>query len=225
METDLSKYIVPIYLNGKFNGNGFIVSHYLVTAGHVVERHPAFNSYVADIDGYPLEYNPFLMHHWGSFSGPQPKEGQYEDYVIIDIGKDFGSPLCLADTEPEIGMNLQCLSYMPAQDHLDFQETPCVVTKQTSGNIEIVPEIFNGTKERHEIVYDSCFECSFDGLLTHGNSGSPVIRDNIVYGILSCGVEIDKFYEHQDILTEEEVKRSTNYCSFYKTALIRNIIE
>lgn len=155
METDLSKYIVPIYIDGKFNGNGFIVSHYLVTAEHVIEKNPAFYPCIADIDGWAFRYNPFTMNKSRSFSGFQTKEGQYSDWTIIDIGKDIGSPLRFADIEPEIGMKLQCLSYMPAQDHLDFQETLCVVTKQTCGNIEIETDCFKGTKERHEIVYES----------------------------------------------------------------------
>lgn len=223
MDIDISKYIVPIYIDGKFNGNGFIVSHYLVTAGHVIEKNPAFYPCIADIDGWAFRYDPFTMNKSGSFSEFQTKEGQYNDWTIIDIGKDIGSPLRFADIEPTIGQELTCLSFMPDGKQLSFQETLCKVTRLTSSNIIITTD--NHTEERKNIVYDTCFECSFDGLLTHGSSGSPVLCDNIVYGILSAGVETKLFDKYYNILTEEEKSQPTNHCLFYKTSLVKHIIE
>lgn len=191
MSESIPPYIVPIFQEGKFLGSGFIVGSTLVTAKHVG----------TNIGGWCLS----VAINGKEYSLTTAKAVSYDDidtiiYRLPNVEVD--SPLQFADQEPVYDNNEgKAVAYIskhfqPTEDgHIIYNETECLVTRENPYS-----------------------KWRFDGFnldkTTHGASGSPLIKDNLVYGMLVSGItynihnpnELIKEAVASGELTEEQAK-------------------
>ncbi len=164
---DFKKFIVPAYDNeGSPCGTGFIIPGYFITAGHLFD-----NS-----DNITIFFN--TQHY--SFGNADatylktPKEGSDEEAQDIAIFNfdNSDSPLKLCGLMPYVNSPFDCYSLIPINEQPNMLiTTECQVTRT----------LFN------------FFECDTNVRLKQGYSGSPLIYNNTVYGILSgCLDEINQ---------------------------------
>lgn len=170
MNDEIPKYIVPIYQFGKFIGSGFIVDDTLFTAQHVgLGENECGQEICTLVNGKQYSLLPFMT----LFS--------YRDIDAMAFklaNKDFESPLHFADTEPiydkgegEPVWYLSC-HFQPLEDgRFMYRETNCLVKGETSNK----QWRFDGFNVDHTVG---------------GASGSPLIKDNLVYGMLVSGLGI-----------------------------------
>ena len=161
-------------------GNGFFVSDYFITAAHVIAESTA--PYInVNNQKIPLEQTNAIV--WRIM----PTELTEEEYASIDIADlaifhfpDIGSPLHLSEKLPEPSTTLFCNYHY----HYIFCESQCVV----------------GDKD---YFLGNFFGCRMTPIhpTEGGSSGSPLLKDNIVYGILHAGN-----------------KKDTSICVFYSAA-------
>lgn len=191
MSESIPPYIVPIFQEGRFLGSGFIVGSTLVTARHVGQNRSGWCLSAAIND---KEYSLTTL-----------KAVSYKDidtiiYRLPNVEVD--SPLQFAAQEPvydnNVGTPVSYISkhFQPTEDgHIIYRETECLVTRETP-----------------------YAEWRFDGFnvdrTTGGASGSPLIKDNLVYGMLVSGItynihnpdELIKEVVASGELTEEQAK-------------------
>ncbi len=172
MNECMPNYIVPIYQSDKFIGTGFIVDDTLFTAQHVGLGQYGGGQYVkALVNG--KKYS--LLTFAALFS-----YGDIDTIAFRLADMDFESPLHFADTEPVYDSGkgepvlYQSCNFQPLEDgRFMYCKTDCVVMKENKDS-----------------------QCRFDGYnydhTIGGASGSPLIKDNLVYGMLVSGIEITK---------------------------------
>ena len=169
MNEGVPNYIVPIYQYDKFIGTGFIVDDTLFTAQHVgLGQFGDGQCVSASVNGkqYSLMRSAALCC--------------YDDidlmaYRLVNIG--FESPLHFPDIEPvydngtDEPMLYRSKHFQPKGDGFEYCETDCVVMQQNANS-----------------------RWKFDGYnfdyTDGGASGSPLIKDNLIYGMLVKGLDI-----------------------------------
>ena len=166
----IPNYIVPIYQFGKFIGSGFIVDDTLFTAQHVgFGRYGDGQCIRALVNGktYSLLTSVALFNY-----------GDIDTMAFRLANKDFESPLHFADKEPiyDSGKGEPILyqnkHFQPLEDgRFMYRETDCLVKGETPNK----QWRFDGFNVDHTVG---------------GASGSPLIKDNLVYGMLVSGLEI-----------------------------------
>ena len=170
MNDEIPQYIVPIYQFGKFIGSGFIVDDTLFTAQHVgLGRYRDGQRISALVNGktYSLLTCAALFSY-----------GDIDTMAFRLVNKDFESPLHFADTEPIYDSGegepvlYQNKHFQPLEDgRFMYRETNCLVKGETSNK----QWRFDGFNVDHTVG---------------GASGSPLIKDNLVYGMLVSGLGI-----------------------------------
>lgn len=169
MTSQQPPYIVPIITpkgsGSQFAGTGFIVGNYLITAAHVVAHWAGFGL-AAVIDGNEVGLGLFSQK---LNIGPD-KESDSFDLAVFSIGSNVDSPLSLADDEPSYDDNnaiVMVNKHLQPEGDGDayYRECECQITQQS-------PEMHFG------------FEGDFKDEIEPGASGSPLIKDNVVYGMV-----------------------------------------
>ncbi|MBR6081705.1 MAG: hypothetical protein IKP62_02120 [Salinivirgaceae bacterium] len=170
MNECIPNYIVPIYQSDKFIGTGFIVDDTLFTAQHVGLGQYGGGQYVkALVNG--KKYS--LLTFAALFS-----YGDIDTIAFRLADMDFESPLHFADTEPVYDSGkgepvlYQSKHFQPLEDgRFMYRETDCFV----KGKMFDKQWHFDGFNFDHTVG---------------GASGSPLIKDNLVYGMLVKGLDI-----------------------------------
>ncbi len=197
-------YIVPIYQFGKFIGSGFIVDDTLFTAQHVgLGKNRSGQEISALVNGKTYS----LLTFAAVFS-----YGDIDTIAFRLADKDFESPLHFADTEPvyDNGTDKPVLyrskHFQPKGDGFEYRETDCVAMQQNANS-----------------------EWRFDGYnfnrTVGGASGSPLIKDNLVYGMLVSGIEyptetlemLKKEAVVDGVLTEEQAEKAVKVINLNDT--------
>lgn len=166
----IPNYIVPIYQFGKFIGSGFIVDDTLFTAQHVgLGANQCGQEICTLVNGKQYSLLPFMA----LFS-----YGDIDTMAFRLANKDFESPLQFADIEPvyDCGKGNPILYQSKHFQPIDggrfmYRETDCLVKGETPNK----KWRFNGFNVDHTVG---------------GASGSPLIKDNLVYGMLVSGLGI-----------------------------------
>ena len=178
MPESIPPYIVPIFQEGRFLGSGFIVGSTLVTAKHVGMNRSGW-CLSAAING--KEYSLTTL-----------KAVSYADidtiiYRLPNVEVD--SPLQFASNEPVYDSGkgdavlYQSKHFQPTADgKIIYRETDCLVTRETP----YAPWRFDGFNVDRT---------------TGGASGSPLIKDNLVYGMLVSGIKY-QIHNADDLIKE-----------------------
>lgn len=213
---DYKNYIYPIYVHlmdnnnesrQSFVGNGFVINNFFITASHVIldnqEQTDQSNPYFI-LEGKEYELVKSKSFFWKSMSYDQNgnpighaniENGDFAAYEIPGIK----SPLSLAENPPNYEEAFHCCFFHnmePRNSKYHTTDTKPIYYWETKG-----------------IVFGSSgFMGNFFGAKMHpehpmggGSSGSPLLRDNIVYGVLHAGNPYDR----------TENKHHPEICIFY----------
>ena len=181
---EFSNYIVPIYVNDVFRGNGFIVNGLLITANHVVNNKICAFFYDKGIR-HKIELGQIVVDSYEKHLS----NNQVQDLFVCktDI---MDSDLILSS---EYDKNMSCEFFGYSSDENDSH-----ISKDYVSDIEIFRDVaLDGNYER--LV--NCFSCKCE--LKHTNSGGPLFQNGKVIGMLiRC---IDHFGESHKIVFHESV--------------------
>lgn len=183
--TDYKKYVFATQ-DDMNEGCGVLVGDLFVTAGHVV----ADNPFYAIIEGkkYVFDKNDAILYLWN--------EEKASDKGSVDIAvfkvEGATSPLVFADYIPNIGDCMRSVSYV-------CKEGECVIEDNInlldpSANPILKSSTFpyykiNDCNAKVSRIIGNYIECKTDIKLKPGSSGSPLICDDKVIGILHGGQE------------------------------------
>ena len=164
---NFKKFIVPTSdSDGCPRGTGFIIPNYFITAGHMFDE--------TECISIIFDNNKYVFNRADAFYIRTPTIGSDEEAQDIAIFKfnSIDSPLKICGLMPNVNSLLLCYSVRPItgeRDPYHLVTCECQVTKP----------FFN------------FFECDTNIILREGFSGSPLIHDNTVYGILSGCLDAD----------------------------------
>lgn len=167
---DLKRYISPIYCGGTIIGQGFVADGYFITAAHVVKDFP---SCFTELNGLKRELSneePF-----NSIEGDIYHDENMIDVVLYPCDEIY-SPLHLSNYIPKQGDQFE--SYCVHEVSTPFSLTQMVPLNPTYEQ-SVEPAIV----VKEEI--GNYFYCVCKRL--GGSSGSPLLKDNNVVGIMHGG--------------------------------------
>ncbi|MBR6139607.1 MAG: trypsin-like peptidase domain-containing protein [Prevotella sp.] len=185
----------------KHIGHGFLANGYFISAAHVLRDNP--NSFVK------------LKEEKKEFSKTKPLyvgRGKDTDPSFIDL-------VILKFENVEGGFPV--LDYTPQKD--EVLESCCI--RKVNGNeeyeLDVEPAWALGESEGN---YFYC-KCNRD----EGSSGSPLIKDNHVIGIMHGGEFVKKLIEKGELSEEEKLslnlKDEDKICAFLKISAFISLIE
>lgn len=167
---DIKQYIFPIYSGGTIIGQTFVADGFLITAAHIVKDYP---SCYTVLNG--------KRHELSKEKPSNSIEGDiYHDENMLDVVlfpcDEIDSPLHLSNYIPKEGDRLE--SYCVHEASAPFslkQMVPLIPTLEQSIELAFV------VKEK----VGNYFYCDCKRL--EGSSGSPLLKDNNVVGIMHGG--------------------------------------
>lgn len=178
---DIKKYVAYIVSSKEQNiechGVGVLVDNMLITAGHVVDS--ATNVIASFEDtSYALNHaNQLFLQSMGN----DDKDPMHNDIAIYRI-EDRNSPLKLSDTLPVVNQSFSNV-YFEEQSVVSEDKTlPEFLRTTTTLSVEQSESTYVG------LVEGNFIGCNTEKILHEGNSGCPIIEDDIVYGILHGGI-------------------------------------
>lgn len=174
---DYTKYIVPIFNKGTYEllGSGFLINDMLVTAFHVgnmISSVYGLDFFFAG-EYYPLSISSKIIQE--SDSTPNDENGNHHDLVIFHI-EEIKSPLVLADKPPILNEIYTSICFQPSQEGCFGMSCDCKIIEDL---------VIRGQKCEKWNNYSSVL---FFGKIGKGSSGSPILRENVVYGMITDGL-------------------------------------
>lgn len=199
----MKQYIYPIIRGEKQVGHGFLANDYFITAVHILREND--NAYVI-IDGEKVEFDKVVPAYVG--------RGRYNDPNFIDLAFfKFNN----------IEGDFSILDYTPEKD--DVLESYCLHKKER-----------NNDNEEYEIDIESAYALGeVEGNYFHckcyrheGSSGSPLIKDKHVIGIMHGGAVVKELIKQKSLSEEEKqvfnLKDEDIICSFLKINTVLTLI-
>lgn len=164
----IAKYLKPIWTQSYNYGNGIVIGNKLLTAAHVLKDSDCFY-----IGNQKYNLDDAIVNQCDTIR----TDGLYYDFAVFET-QEYNHDLELAIDLPLIGDGLTSYSYK----HI-------VIKVEGSG-------IFAQIKETEELhiskaivreIIGNFIVCEMSEPLEKGRSGSPLIKDGKVYGILHGG--------------------------------------
>lgn len=159
----IQDYIIPLFLKPNksyFIGTGFIFDRFLITAGHVVSD---FRVYYAFMDNQFYNLNPY---YWLIKHCPQDN-GSEKDIAIYELDKQINS-IELAEFSPEYDSEAKVICWLKNGENIRKISTECLIARE--GKVPSFYEILTTMR------------------ISFGSSGSPVIQNNKIVGMLTQGL-------------------------------------
>ena len=169
-----SDYIVPIYLDKKYNGTGFIVGNMLITAAHVLESkdNVFYFLYLGDKIAIGPENN--IIFEYPKIKGKQGQNNKYWDLAVYELD-NIVSPMELR----EPNLSEKCLYKGYSDSTLQVDSYSIIL----NNNAYYYPREFDA--KPIPINNNCCI--SQIGKCKPGNSGGPLFQGDYVVGMLSGG--------------------------------------
>ena len=177
------------------DGVGFFIGNTFITAGHVINDNII---HTINVNGRKIELkkSDAIYLNCAEYDNVSP---DIPDLAIFEF-KDINSPLILANDSPTEGQCLEFISKRRVVENNKVNGIPSIFTQSES----IKTYSCKGEVVAHDADY---WECHTDKILRKGDSGSPVMKGNFVYGVLVGG------------------KPGTPKCAFISAERILKIIE
>ena len=173
----ISKYIVPIYNDADFQGTGFIVNNYFITAAHVVKdlSHPIFI-----FEGNKIRLQPdskILLTY-------DKNKEEREDLAIFKV-KILSS---LSLSSENVSSKICCYQ------GYSYVEEKKQLTENIYNNIMILHEHAYSVASFHTepIKYRNCITCTPS--CCEGNSGGPLFQDEKIVGMYFSSYKLPPSY-------------------------------
>ena len=163
MEECFYKYVVPVFDRIHTCGQGCFVGDYFLTSGHIIDKETKFlfwNKERLTLD--PKEALSVQIISEGK------DENSQNDFALFRFN-GINSPLMLSGCIPQVGTTLNCITWVNDND-----------TSKVDGFLKRIT--CKGEVIRN---YHHFFSCQMNRKLYKGSSGSPLILNNMVWGILS----------------------------------------
>lgn len=159
---DFRKFILPIVSDEYEFGCGCFVGNYFITAGHIFDSN---STHYINFEGKKYQLSPSNAIYLRSCKTDLP-DNEVQDIAIFKF-ENINSPLSLCGCMPYPNSEFTNYSFINSETGA---LNPYIMIEC---NCRVVNRIFN------------FFECDTSLTLHEGSSGSPIIYDNVVYGILS----------------------------------------
>ena len=200
-----SNYVIPLFSKpneSTFIGSAFLANNFLITAGHVVPKMRVYYAKFGD------NYYELLPYEWKK-AIPSNIDDTL-DIAIFPLEKGFKSLFSLSKTAPGPNEELDVICWQQANNSIIKVE--CISPKWSTCELNIF------------------FRAIVEPRITHGSSGCPILKDGIVYGMLTNGCEtIKRYNKYYQGLSKEEVLEQENLCkktcTFLKSSIILDFIE
>ena len=177
------------------DGVGFFIGNTFITAGHVINDN-IIHTINVNRRKFELKKSDAIYLNCAEYDNVSP---DIPDLAIFEF-KNINSPLILANDSPIVGQCLEFISKRRVVENNEVNGIPSIFTQSES----IKTHSCKGEVVAHDADY---WECHTDKILRKGDSGSPVMKGNFVYGILVGG------------------KPGTPKCAFISAERILKIIE
>ena len=157
------------------DGVGFFIGNTFITAGHVINDNII---HTINVNGRKIELkkSDAIYLNCAEYDNVSP---DIPDLAIFEF-KDINSPLILANDSPTEGQCLDFISKRRVVEKNKVNGIPSIFTQSES----IKTHSCKGEVVAHDADY---WECHTDKILRKGDSGSPVMKGNSVYGVLVGG--------------------------------------
>jgi len=200
------KFIAPIFVHmqiednrvrDSFVGNGFYIDNYFITAAHVIVNNQNVNAQSNPfiiIDGKEIELTKERADLWKSLRSNEngnPIEHENSDLGDVAIFRYPGvkSELVLSKNLPKYGETLQCYFLHTEKPKAGIQYTTKVI-----GSISLYDWETSGQVHEKDGFLGNFYGATMqpEHPTGGGSSGSPLMKGNVVYGILHAGDPLDK---------------------------------
>ena len=157
------------------DGVGFFIGNTFITAGHVINDNII---HTINVNGRKIELkkSDAIYLNCAEYDNVSP---DIPDLAIFEF-KNINSPLILANDSPTVGQCLEFISKRRVVENNEVNGIPSIFTQSES----IKTLSCKGEVVAHDADY---WECHTDKILRKGDSGSPVMKGNFVYGVLVGG--------------------------------------
>jgi hypothetical protein len=175
-DTNLKRYIPQLYMEGKESGCGIFVGDLFITEAHIINPHLY---YYVDFQGkrvFLSKKNQIFFEYDENRNHPDGLD------LAIYRFENIMSPFVLVDEFPEDDTSLTITYY------------------------EVSTKEFKICSAKMQDIMGNYFGANTSEILAEGNSGSPIIQGNRVYGILNSG------------------KPGQKYCAFLSSKIIKPLI-
>ena len=188
-------YILFIDSGLSNDGVGFFIGNTFITAGHVIKNN---HIHIINVNGRKIGLKKSDALYLNCADSDEVCR-EIPDLAIFEL-KNINSPLILANDSPTVGQCLEFISKRRVVENNEVNGIPSIFTQTES----IKTLSCKGEVVAHDADY---WECHTDKILRKGDSGSPVMKGNFVYGVLVGG------------------KPGTPKCAFISAERILKIIE
>ena len=166
-----SKYIVPIFSDGEFNGNGFILNNgMLVTAFHVVKEGELFFKY--NKAEYKIDICDYIIK-------PKDKDKLVIDDVSCDL---FVCPTKIEGSDIFLSKRFDRKVKCEYLGYNQIEGTDSVTDIHVSSSGDLLGTGLVKTEDNRAKELVNCIMCTME--LSPGNSGGPLFQNNKVIGML-----------------------------------------
>ena len=201
--SNISDYIIPVNY-----GNGVIVGDIFITASHVYDKDSSYISFNIDRDSYRFSSKDAILHLYCT-DKERTDDFLFNDVSIYRLNKRYNN-LSFDTSLPNVGDIIQSIS---------LKHT----VKQNSNNIDNPGIFYNRPTESYECITSKAtisnikgnfIFCNMEPALEKGRSGSPLVHNNRVVGILHAGFE-----------NEENIEDNGKLCVFQSISSIKSMLE
>lgn len=174
MDKNLEKYIIP-FTSGTKEGIGTFVDDMFITAAHVIE---------SDKITIKFENKDIILHRKDNLIPECDfKDKNRYDVAVFKVA-DIKSPFVLAEDLPSIGERL-----------ISFSHKHIVISRESEKKslFENIPDEKYEKKYSigtfNNLIEGNYFYCDMSVALEEGRSGSPIVINNKIFGILHGGLQ------------------------------------